>query len=243
MKKGFKVLLAASLGSCFLAMTSYAGGWQADGANWRYQNDDASYAAGGWVAIGGNWYYFEADGLMKTGWILDNQSWYYLNPSGEMRMEPLFENQVTYYFDSASGACTNPDAANTAQAAGSGVLTEQQYLDRFDEFGKRLADISGRVESIDYGDVEAAKQVLNEMKTLFIQFAEVQAPARFAQAHERYKNGCAAMVDQLDITIQMNDTTDIYELSEGIISAAEAQKKAEEEFEAGDALLNAALQY
>ncbi|WP_024735212.1 N-acetylmuramoyl-L-alanine amidase family protein [Enterocloster asparagiformis] len=87
MKKGFKVFLAASLGSCVLTMTSYAGSWQADGANWRYQNDDASYAAGGWAAINDNWYYFDADGYMKTGWVLDNQSWYYLNPSGEMRRE------------------------------------------------------------------------------------------------------------------------------------------------------------
>lgn len=245
MKKGFKVFLAASLGSCVLAMTSYAGSWQADGANWRYQNDDASYAAGGWAAINDNWYYFDADGYMKTGWVLDNQSWYYLNPSGEMRREPLFENQVTYYFDSVSGACTNPDAANTAQTAGSDTLTEaeQQYIDRLNEFNKLVEDVANRSDSLNSEDIEAAKQMLSDMKAPFIQFAGVQAPARFAQAHERYKNGCAAMVEYLDSCIQfMEDpnpsSAKVSEFDENMRSAFE---KLTEEFGAGDSLFLAAV--
>lgn len=210
MKKNLKVLLAAALCSCSLSMVTFAGTWQVEGTNWKYQNDDSSYAANGWITDNGKWYYFDANGYMMTGWVFDNQSWYYLNPSGEMRMEPLVENQVTYYFDAASGVCTNPDAAKPAVA---GTLTEQQYLDYIEEFIGILGDASDKamkeLDNLNKGDVWQAKLLLTDLKTPFVQFFEVQAPARFAQAHEHYKNGCVAMVQYLDICIQLVDSDNL----------------------------------
>ncbi|WP_024735211.1 hypothetical protein [Enterocloster asparagiformis] len=120
---------------------------------------------------------------------------------------------------------------------------EQQYIDRLNEFNILVEDVANRSDGLNSGDTEAAKQMLNDMKAPFIQFAGVQAPARFAQAHERYKNGCAAMVQYIDICIQFMDdpnpsSAKVSEFEENTRSAFE---KLTEEFLVGDSLFFAAV--
>ena len=236
MKKSFKVLLAAVIGSCSLSMVSYAGTWQAEGANWKYQNDDFSYVANGWAADNGKWYYFDANGYMMTGWVLDGGIWYYLNPAGEMRTEPLIENGVTYYFDGASGACTNPDGAQTAAG---GALTEAQYGVAKLEFFVDVIDYNRKIAKIVYSSDSNTQddiQILTEIKAPFVRFYEIQSPARYAQAHERYKNGCVAMVQYIDTCIQMLSTDD-YNVFMDLYGKLPAYTQTiTDEFNAGDQL-------
>lgn len=59
-----KILLGASIFTLFFSTISYAGTWEIAGSDWRYQNDDGSYATNTWVFIDGFNYCFDSNGLM-----------------------------------------------------------------------------------------------------------------------------------------------------------------------------------
>lgn len=63
-----KKLLTAVMTAIFIigsATTSFAGQWIQDGSNWKYRNDNGSYAAN-WQWIDGKSYYFDQNGNMLT---------------------------------------------------------------------------------------------------------------------------------------------------------------------------------
>ena len=59
-----KILLGASIFTFFFSTISYAGTWESAGSDWRYQNDDGSYATNTWVFNNGFNYYFDSNGIM-----------------------------------------------------------------------------------------------------------------------------------------------------------------------------------
>lgn len=62
--KKVKLILATAIFTITMGMAAYAGTWQSDNGQWKYQNDDGSFS---------------------TGWIQDfDGKWYYLNESGYM---------------------------------------------------------------------------------------------------------------------------------------------------------------
>jgi len=67
------------------SLTVYAGQWQQNGDNWKYQNDDGAYITNNWYQdIEGKWYHFDGNGNMQTGWISDGDKEYYLSDAGVM---------------------------------------------------------------------------------------------------------------------------------------------------------------
>ena len=59
-----KLFIATLAMSMLLSNTSLAGTWQAqDNGQWKYQNDDGSFATG-WIEDGGKSYYLDANGIM-----------------------------------------------------------------------------------------------------------------------------------------------------------------------------------
>ena len=59
-----KLFIATLAMSMLLSSTSLAGTWQAqDNGQWKYQNDDGSFATG-WIEDGGKSYYLDANGIM-----------------------------------------------------------------------------------------------------------------------------------------------------------------------------------
>ncbi len=63
--------------------------------------------------------------------------------------------------------------------------------------------------SIDPNDVEAAKEFIEGLKDPFIEFGALNAPAKYADAHAKFKSGCDAMVEYLDICVQAMDTGEV----------------------------------
>ena len=51
MKKRYAALLMAAAMTAGSAITSFGGQWEQAGDQWKYQNDDGTYAAGGWMCI------------------------------------------------------------------------------------------------------------------------------------------------------------------------------------------------
>ncbi len=63
--------------------------------------------------------------------------------------------------------------------------------------------------SIDPNDVDAAKEFIAGLKDPFIEFGSLKAPEKYAAAHEKFKSGCDAMVEYLDMMVSAMDTGDI----------------------------------
>ncbi len=73
-----RTVLLACIFSCIFSMTAFAGQLVQDGTEYKYMNDDGSYASG-WQQDGEDWYYFEPDtGYMHKGWLVDNGKTYCL---------------------------------------------------------------------------------------------------------------------------------------------------------------------
>lgn len=78
--KKLRTILTAALLSMTMASTAMAGTWQSQTiVQWKYQNDDGSYATG-WVADDGKYYYMDPNGVMLTDTITPDG--YYVDASG-----------------------------------------------------------------------------------------------------------------------------------------------------------------
>ena len=93
MKKQYAAVVFAAMMAAAGSFTAWAGAWEQSGTDWKYMQDDGTYAANGWHWIDGNGdgsaecYYFDGDGLMAANtvtpdgyqvdgngaWIVDGQ--------------------------------------------------------------------------------------------------------------------------------------------------------------------------
>ena len=80
------VLSAAALLAIGASMTSMAAqGWQQEGDDWYYYDNNGDYVVNEWKKSGNNWYYLGDDGYMMKNYLLeDGDSTYYLDGNGVM---------------------------------------------------------------------------------------------------------------------------------------------------------------
>lgn len=98
------------------------------------------------------------------------------------------------------------DAETTVGIEEGEALTEDEYLAKAEELANSMVETTTKVSSeIDPSDVEGAKKLIEELKTPFIEFADVVAPEKYADAQAKYKSGCEAMVEYLNICLEMMD--------------------------------------
>lgn len=108
-------------------ITSYAAtGWQWDGSDWRYFQQDHEAVTNTWKKSGSHWFYLGGDGRMvRSSLVEDNDNYYYVNSAGarvanEWRKLPNSESgsdepdEVWYYFQSDGRACKAPDSGKTS---------------------------------------------------------------------------------------------------------------------------------
>lgn len=62
--KLIKMIAATALLLLAIPVQSFAGTWQSENGNWKYQNDDSTYATSIWMTIGGASYYFDSNSVM-----------------------------------------------------------------------------------------------------------------------------------------------------------------------------------
>ena len=83
-----KLFIATLAMSMLLSNTSLAGTWQAqDNGQWKYQNDDGSFATG-WIEDGGKSYYLDANGIMLANTTTPDG--YYVGADGVWNNQYLF---------------------------------------------------------------------------------------------------------------------------------------------------------
>ncbi len=92
---------------------------------------------------------------------------------------------------------------------GETTLTEEEYEAKAQELGEKLNSAMTDASSIDPNDVDAAKEFIAGLKDPFIEFGSLKAPEKYAAAHEKFKSGCDAMVEYLDMMVSAMDTGDI----------------------------------
>lgn len=99
---------------------------------------------------------------------------------------------------------TTTEAETKAEAAGE-ALTEEEYLTKAEELGQAMTDVSAKVQadlaSMDPSDTEGIAKLMEELKAPFVEFSAIQAPEAYAEAQAKYKSGCEAMIDYLDIIV------------------------------------------
>ena len=94
-----KLFIATLAMSMLLSSTSLAGTWQAqDNGQWKYQNDDGSFATG-WIEDGGKNYYLDANGIMLANTTTPDG--YYVGADGAW-----IAGQEAPKFDFSIAACS-----------------------------------------------------------------------------------------------------------------------------------------
>lgn len=133
------------------------------------------------------------------------------------------------------------DKAETETAAVE-TLTEEEYEAKTAELAQSLTDTmteaQEKLTTMDPNDIDGAKEFIESLKAPFVEFAALQAPEKYAAAQEKYKSGCEAMVEYLDMCINMMDA----ESAEDIDMAAmtELLTKIQTDLTEGDTLMQEA---
>ncbi len=101
----------------------------------------------------------------------------------------------------ACGGSSDGGAAETASAA----LSEEEYVAKTTELAESITNVMTEAAALDADDVECAKKLIEGMKEPFVEFAAIQAPAKYADAQAKYKSGSEAMIKYLDMCIDLMD--------------------------------------
>ena len=98
----------------------------------------------------------------------------------------------------------------TAGGSGGDVLSEQAYKAKILEIGNQVAELSPSVSAAQKkasSDPEGALKdliaIVAKMKPLYQELADLKAPAKYAAAQAKIKEGSQASVDMLDLTVEM----------------------------------------
>lgn len=91
MRKTFTSVMLATTLSLTMAFTAFAGNWETAGSDWKYREDDGTYASG-WQWIDGKSYYFDSDGIMAKETTIDG---YALNSDGQWVVDGVVQTQGT----------------------------------------------------------------------------------------------------------------------------------------------------
>lgn len=86
------VLGVALILATAMSMTAYAGNWETVGNDWKYKEDNGTYAANGWQWIDGKSYYFDTNGIMAKDTTIDG---YTVNLDGQWTVNGVVQTQGT----------------------------------------------------------------------------------------------------------------------------------------------------
>ena len=71
----WKILAFSAALSISLSTASYAGTWISESGQWKYRNDDGSFAKGWFQDLDSRWYYFDANGHMLSDTLTPDTGW------------------------------------------------------------------------------------------------------------------------------------------------------------------------
>lgn len=118
----------------------------------------------------------------------------------------------------------NPSTSTSTSEVAPVALTEEEYQQAVADLETELNEIQQNSQ-IQTDDLEAAKQLLEDLKQPFVEFKNIVPPEAYADAHAKLQSGCDYMVTYIDSAIsliQEPDTTKQQELTNQMIDALTA---------------------
>lgn len=109
----------------------------------------------------------------------------------------------------SAAACGGKTAQTGAETA---ALTEEEYVAKTQELAQAMTTAVTDAASVDTSDAEGAKKVIEDLKAPFVEFAALAAPEKYADTQAKYKSGCEAMIEYLDMCVDMMDPEKAAEL-------------------------------
>lgn len=137
------------------------------------------------------------------------------------------------------------DAANSSSQTGetneaaSTALTEEEYQQAVVDLSTEMSEIQSSASTI-ATDPEAAKQVLETMKTSLNDFIAITPPEAYADAHEKLQSGCQSLIEFIDTVVAMTEETDQTKLADLTTKMSEQLQSAMTAMTEGASMLQSA---
>lgn len=95
-----------------------------------------------------------------------------------------------------------------AACGSSSAMSKEDYEKAVSQIGVDIYTLSDNIANINSKDVKQAKKALEDSKAAFNKFLEINPPKEYADAHEKIKAGCKALVDIIDKSSEALETSD-----------------------------------
>ncbi len=90
----------------------------------------------------------------------------------------------------------------------SSAMSKEDYEKAVSQIGVDIYTLSDNISNINSKDIEQTKKTLENSKKAFNDFLEITPPKQYAEAHEKIKEGCKAMVDVIEQSSKALETSD-----------------------------------
>lgn len=140
--------------------------------------------------------------------------------------------------DAANGGSETGETSETSETA-STALTEEEYQQAVTDLSAEMSEIQESASSV-ATDPEAAKEVLEAMKTSLNDFIAITPPEAYADAHEKLQSGCQSLIEFIDTVAAMTEETDQTKLADLTTKMGEQLQSAMTDMAEGASLLQSA---
>lgn len=137
--------------------------------------------------------------------------------------------------DAANGGGETGETGETASAA----LTEEEYQKAVEDLSTEMSEIQESASTVGT-DPEAAKEVLEAMKTSLNDFIAITPPEAYADAHEKLQSGCQSLIEFIDTVAAMTEETDQTKIADLTTKMSEQLESAMTDMAEGASLLQSA---
>lgn len=109
--------------------------------------------------------------------------------------------------DAAAEAPAEAEEAPAEEAPAAETLTEEEYVAKAEEASDKLVTTMTNVQtdlaSMDLTDIDAITEYVEGLKTPLVEFAALQAPEKYAEVQDKFKESCEALIEYFDLCIEL----------------------------------------
>ena len=99
-------------------------------------------------------------------------------------------------------------AISLTACGSSSAMSKEDYQNAVSQIGVDIYALSDSISNINYKDVDETKKALDKSKEAFSKFLEITPPKAYAEAHEKIKAGCEAIINVIEQSSEALETSD-----------------------------------
>ena len=109
-------------------------------------------------------------------------------------------------------ACSSSDSpkssADDSNTTASQALTKDEYVEKVKSLSTEISEVTAKystdMQSTDQATMaDATKKLIGEIKPIYEELGNLNAPEEFASQQEKIKSGCTASVETLDLSLEL----------------------------------------